>query len=601
MHQWTRIVSLPRFRLSRTVLLGTLLLGIFLLVPPLLGPVLSRSSPTEGACASTLLTPLAALRSGRIAEDHRVTVEGIVTAVFSGGDQLGGFFLQESGSPPVGLFVYAPQLHAEVHEAVAEAQPDQAHKRVQKRVQEHAPPRPGHRVQVEGRFARFHDRPQLGRITALRDCGAVGLPEPVLVRLPQDVGRLAQLQDVKVRLPQSLTVTDNAQLDRHGTLGLATEGRLMRATARRVPETAFRHQRAAHSLWLDDGSYRANPDPIPYLDRHGTRRAGDTISGLTGILTQAFGAYRLHPTRDPVFEAANPRAPAPPVTAGALRVATLNLENYFVTLGLRGAQSADALARQRQKLVAAVQGLDADILSLVELENHPTTLTDLVATLNDSAPAAQQYRAVQPLETGDNAIRNALLFRPTRVHLEGLDADPDPVHDRPALLGWFRGSTQGAAFGVVSVHFKAKSGCPQTGDIDRGQGCWNERRTEQAERLLEWIEAVRREDTPVIIAGDVNAYAGEDPIAAIKTAGKHDLTAPYRPESSRYTFVFRGEAGTLDYLLAGPGIAERTVAAGTWPINADEPSFLGFAGRSPSAGPWRSSDHDPVWADLYWP
>jgi len=34
-------------------------------------------------------------------------------------------------------------------------------------------------------------------------------------------------------------------------------------------------------------------------------------------------------------------------------------------------------------------------------------------------------------------------------------------------------------------------------------------------------------------------------------------------------------------------------AAGVWPVHADEPAQ---SARLP--GPWRASDHDPVWVDL---
>ena len=55
------------------------------------------------------------------------------------------------------------------------------------------------------------------------------------------------------------------------------------------------------ALLLDDGSYRTNPDPVPYLNEQGTRRVGSTLDGLTGVLTHAFGDYRLHPTQAVTF------------------------------------------------------------------------------------------------------------------------------------------------------------------------------------------------------------------------------------------------------------------------------------------------------------
>jgi uncharacterized protein len=524
-------------------------------------------------CPRAQVTPLAELRTGRVPENRRVTVRGTVTGVFTGGARLGGFFLQDDGVPPVGLFVHAPALDGQE-------------------------PRAGDAVQVTGRFARFHGRPQVSRVADLRICDHPGLPAPVSLRLPEDAGRLADLQDVKVRFDQVLTVTGNRELGRYGSLRLSAGGRLFRPGQ---GAGATRQTNLSRQIVLDDGSYRANPEPIPYLDTAGTRRAGDRVEGLTGILTHAFDAHRVHPTRPPVFHTANPR-PAPPPSAAerSLRVATFNVENYFPTLGSRGASSRSELERQRQKLAAALRGVDADIVSLTEVENRAEALDDLVTNLNRGRPAGLHYRAVPHPEAGSDAIRNALLYRPARVALLGMDADLGRVHSRPPLLGWFQPRDGGAVFGVVAVHFKAKVGCPAEGDVDRGQGCWNELRTAQAQRLLDWLREAGRDGAPVLIAGDLNAYAAEDPVATLRTAGKIDLSAPRLPQPDRRTYVFHGEAGQLDYLLASPALAGRVRAAGIWHINADEPPFLSYSGQQPAPGPWRSSDHDPVWADIRW-
>ncbi|AGA33013.1 Endonuclease/exonuclease/phosphatase [Thioalkalivibrio nitratireducens DSM 14787] len=527
--------------------------------------------PAAADCSRGGTAPIADLRAGVVAENGSVTVDGIVTGVFLGRNRLGGFYLQDDRQPPSGLFVYAPRLG-----------PGNL--------------RPGQRVQVEGRFVRFHGRPQVSRIDTIRDCGYAGRAEPVAVRLPEDAGRLDALQGVKVRFPDALTVTGNYELGRYGSLRLSSGGRLLRTGAPGSGANAH----ADRQIVLDDGSYRAEPDPIPYLDAQGTRRLGDTVQGLTGILTHAFGAHRLHPTREPSFIAANPRPEPPPAAPAPLRVSTLNVENYFLTLGQRGARSQAELQRQRGKLAAVVRGLDADVLALTEVENRREALTDLVRQINRGLPQGQRYAAVAHPDSGTDAIQVALLYRPERLDLVMTAADVDPVHNRAPVLGWFRASAGGPLLGVAAVHFKAKVGCPDTGDIDRGQGCWNRLRTNQARSLLEWIDSLRRDGAPVVIAGDINAYAAEDPLDLLRAAGKTNLAGRDLRPSGRYTYVFHGEAGQLDYLLAAPAVAKRVTAAGVWHINADEPPFLGYSGRRPASGPWRSSDHDPVWVDLHW-
>ena len=62
-----------------------------------------------------------------------------------------------------------------------------------------------------------------------------------------------------------------------------------------------------------------------------------------------------------------------------------------------------------------------------------------------------------------------------------------------------------------------------------------------------------------------------------------------------HSFVFDGQAGRLDHAMLSASMAAMLRGAAKWPVNSDE--SIGFAydgalGRE--AGPWRSSDHDPM-------
>ncbi|MGO4781863.1 endonuclease, partial [Lysobacter sp. 2RAB21] len=61
---------------------------------------------------------------------------------------------------------------------------------------------------------------------------------------------------------------------------------------------------------------------------------------------------------------------------------------------------------------------------------------------------------------------------------------------------------------------------------------------------------------------------------------------------SPYSYVYDGELGRLDHALLSPALAARLRGAVEWHTNADEPESAGY--RNGGAGPWRSSDHDPV-------
>ncbi|WP_019591293.1 ExeM/NucH family extracellular endonuclease [Thioalkalivibrio sp. ALE20] len=546
--------------------------ALILLLAPALPGAATADCPAPPADERMALDEL---RAGAVDEDQPVVAEGTVSGVFHGEDALGGFYLQDDATdPPTGLFVYAPDR------GDADLQP-------------------GDRVQVHARFGRHHGRPQLSRVQALERCRRGEPPQAVTLRLPEDADRLEGLEDVRVRFDQTLTVTANRELARYGSLDLAAGGRL-----RHPGQTGeFGDPDAGDGdgdrrIVLDDGSYRARPDPVPYLDNAGTRRVGSRVDGLTGILTHAFDAHRVHPVQPPQWEGGERPDPPPEPGDDTLRIATANLENDFVTLGERGAQDPAERERQTAKLDAQLAGLAMDVLAFVELENRPAAGRELRERVDALDERTHMRKAAHP-DSGSDAIQVGLLYDRERVELLDTAADGDSVHHRPPLLGWFRSRDGGEPFGVVAVHFKAKTGCPEHGDIDRGQGCWNQRRTEQAERLAEWIarqRAARPDDPPVIIAGDLNSYAAEDPLAALRAAGKEDLVAT-APENI-HTYVFRGRSGQLDYLLGPEALAARVVAADTWAVNADEPVFLGFDGAHPADGPWRASDHDPVWLDL---
>ena len=543
--------------------------------------LLLATTPAAASCPEPSTTDLAAIKgvgdTPALPEGQAVVADGVVTGAFLGRDRLNGVYLQQSTEHgPVGLFVYMPAATASDAERLV----------------------PGKHVQLHASTGEHRGQIQLQRVERVEICARDRPTAPKEVEWPLNEEALSRLEGLLLTFPQPLTVTGNYELARYGSLKLAGE-RLFRPT--NTPDKP--QERAV--LMLDDGSYRTFPNLIPYLNDEGTRRVGSRVEGLTGVLAHAFDAWRLHPTETPRFADTNPR-PAPlPAPGERLRVATFNVENYFITLGQRGAADAAELERQRAKLAAAVAGLKADILALVEVENDPGALADLVEQL--SARTGVRYRAVGGrADRGADAIKVALIYRPDRVEaVSELHADNDRVHHRPPLAAFFRSREGGPVFGVVTAHFKSKTGCPPRGDIDRGQGCWNERRVAQARAMNAFLErlAAAEGHERLLLIGDLNAYGAEDPIRTLTDTGLVDLIARELPPEQRYTYVFRGESGYLDHALASPALAPGMAQLLPWPINADEPPFLGYDG--PESGvsrfhpdPFRSSDHDPVVVDL---
>ena len=541
--------------------------------------------PSSGAAARSVeVHEVAGQGVQRIPEGERVTVRGVVSAAYPGDSGLNGFFLQgrdpAPDGKPSGLFVYAPELEGGKAEAVE----------------------PGKLLELTGYTGMFHGRPQLEGLQKIRLLGDRRV-EPYPVRMPLRDPR--RLEGVLVRLEQELTVTDNRALAKYGSLELAAGGRAFRKTNFLPGEGPEDPSGRGGRIILDDGSYTGGPEPIPYLSGEKTRRVGARIEkGLVGIITRAFQQLRIHPAEQPRFERVNPRpGPLPEPDPDAVRVAVINADSYFLSLGERGARSRRQLRIQRSKLLALATGLKADLLVLLEMENRDGAAQDLVRRLRgESGNAWRLLRAGNP---GDDAIRISLAYREDRVRPVAEAArDGRGVHTRPPLLAAFRPRGGGETFAVAAAHFKSKGNCPEGRDPEREGGCWNRLRTRQARALAGFIDSWREKNhVPVLVAGDLNAYGAEAPLGALRRAGFLDLLRKRVPWRDRYTYVYSGESGYLDHLLARPELAEAAKEVFTHAVNADEPPFLGYdqsgpAGRHYPDSPYRSSDHDPVAVDL---
>jgi hypothetical protein len=113
-------------------------------------------------------------------------------------------------------------------------------------------------------------------------------------------------------------------------------------------------------------------------------------------------------------------------------------------------------------------------------------------------------------------------------------------------------------------------------------------------------------DPDILIIGDMNSYAKEDPITVIKAGGYYNLIETAKGDTA-YSYLFEGQAGYLDHALASEEAEEQVTAVDEWHINADEPNVLNYnmEFKSPAQiislyapDPYRASDHDPVVIDL---
>ncbi len=604
-----------------------------------------------------------------------VTVEGIVIGDFQASSQLSGFFLEEEDvdvdadpNTSEGIFVFCNSCPT----AVAEGQ----RVRVTGSVSEFQS-----MTQITASTAGSVV------VTNAGNNMAQVTPTVVMLPIVGDVDAFYEAREgMLVRYSDTLTVSEYFDLDRYGHLTLYQGGRPYQYTEENSPSvagyTAQQDTLARRRVILDDDTnvqneYLSQPEgyqQVFYPQANGgfsvgTQgvdffRGGDTVSSLTGILHWSwpgFGAntWRLRPSAAyPVtFTVANPRPASPPsVGNGSIKAVGMNLLNYFTTIDTtssnssgpcgpsggqdcRGADSEAELNRQRERASIVVCTLNADVYAFMELENTTPsdTITDLLGAINARCGGTHPYAFVNTGGTlGTDAIRVQLIYRTGVLSPVGSPlVDLDPIHNRPPTAQTFdvvdaANPAFGQRFTVVANHFKSK-GCDASAtgadaDAGDGQGCYNGRRTAQATRLLTWLNGTvipAAGDPDVLLLGDFNSYAKEDPVTTLVAGGYTDLEEYF--DSNTYSYLFDGQLGHLDYGFASSSLLPQVTGAAPWHINADEVDLFDYNDEVKDAGeatfeekpdgsaltpprvvyqpasPYRASDHDPVLVGLFPP
>ncbi|RLJ60170.1 putative extracellular nuclease [Litoreibacter meonggei] len=459
------------------------------------------------------------------------------------------------------------------------------------------------------------------------------------------VANLEAYEGMLVNVAQDMTVSELFNLDRFGQYNVSADGRPVQFTQENDPDTAGFEQHlqdvAARTLVLDDGLSGQNPDQLNIIDGNDgiltaedSFRMGDVISSIEGVVGYSFGEFRIN-AAEGVYEQSNPRPDTPEDIGGNFKVASLNVLNYFTTIDVtgattdngsdpRGADTPEEFERQADKLVNAIVAIDADVLGLVELENDFAGDTFAIKDIVDRVNAelgSEVYGFVDPGQefVGGDAISNGLIYKVQEVGLQGdmaiLETFEgrdfiDPLGagrglNRPAIAQTFEDLDTGQTLTVSVNHLKSKgslSGIDADEAQGDGQGNNNATRTEAASILADWMNSdpTGQGSSNSLILGDLNAYAREDPLTTLSDAGFTDLAAAELGEDA-YSYVFDGQIGTLDYVLANDALADSVVGVTEWHVNSDEADALDYNldfGRDPTLFDGdtaaRNSDHDPV-------
>lgn len=574
-----------------------------------------------------------------------VITQGVVTAVYKTGG-FSGAYLQTEGTGDIDLATHQASDGIFVFSSAFATAVDK-----------------GDLVKVTGSVSEF------GGMTEISTSAGgweelAGPTEPIApstVAFPLGETQRESLEGMLLLPPSHFTITNNFTTNQYAEIGLAAgDSPLPAPTNVARPGTADYTETVADNrrrlVTLDDGASTnflnaANQGiALPWLTPDNEVRVGAPVEfDDPVVLDYRNNAWKLQPTQqliaggDEPVSIGNTRAAAPESVGGEVKLGTFNVLNYFSTTGVdftggtcsyhedregnpitvdsctnngpRGAANDVNLVRQQAKIVSAINTLDANVVSLEEIENSATVglpdrdeaLGTLVDALNVAAGEERWAFVPSPPEvpTGEDVIRTAFIYQPDVVQTVGasriLIGESAFDSAREPLGQTFRpvGGTDDDDFVVIVNHFKSKgSGSGADADQGDGQGASNYSRTLQAHALVDFADELKAEagTNTVFLTGDFNAYNEEDPVQIIEDAGYVNVP---RELTDKETYQFDGQIGSLDHVFASSVGFEKVTGADIWNINAYESLAREYSRYNYNVtnfyrpDPFRASDHDP--------
>ncbi|MCQ2335331.1 MAG: T9SS type A sorting domain-containing protein [Paludibacteraceae bacterium] len=284
-----------------------------------------------------------------------------------------------------------------------------------------------------------------------------------------------------------------------------------------------------------------------------------------------------------------------------LLVCAANLEYYLVqNLGTGyGPDDVASHQRQRQKVSKAMAKINADIYGFVEVEQGQAALAEIAQDLT-----ANTGRHFSYIDDGGRAsgsyTKSGYVYCDQVVTPYGtLRENNTGVNNRKKMQA-FDVIASGERFIFSINHFKAKSGTASGLDADQhdGQGTFNYARTTEAKSVVRAYQdnSSFYSDNDILIMGDLNAYAKEDPIQEFIRSGMTDLHRHFHADSS-YSYTFHGQAGYLDHAICNSTMLAQVTGMAAYHVNSDESDDYTYD-KSSDISMFRYSDHDPILVGL---
>lgn len=286
-----------------------------------------------------------------------------------------------------------------------------------------------------------------------------------------------------------------------------------------------------------------------------------------------------------------------------LLICGMNLEYYLnqqydPSSGMGPANDHEHQA-QRAKVSKALAKINADIYGLVEIQQGDSAIKEVAHDL--AANTGRPFRIITDGTSSNGTYtKSGFVYCTDKVKPYGTLQEVRVGVKLRKYMQIFEEIATGEKFIFSINHFKAKSGNATGADANKGdgQGAFNASRVAEACGVIDKYHAVSSalQDEDILIMGDLNAYAKEDPIRTFLENGFYDLHRSFHADSS-YSYTFVGTAGYLDHAICSASLLGQVTGMAAYNINSDEDDHYTYD-KSSDRTMFRCSDHDPVLVGL---
>lgn len=275
----------------------------------------------------------------------------------------------------------------------------------------------------------------------------------------------------------------------------------------------------------------------------------------------------------------------PDVGDGRIRIFAQNLRNYYVNYDPNGTCSRSkyddaAFAKKTRQIVDAMFMVGADIFALCEVEAKPEALVQLADSMNKRVEG-NPFVAVtdgidEECDSYQNNIKSGFIYRSDKIKPVGSNyAATNAVYYRNTQrIQTFEEKATGQRFTLAMNHFKAKDSSDDAG---------NSTRVQNANNLLNGLRNYAA-DPDILILGDLNCMATEEPVELLVDAGYEEQILKY--QSNAFSHCYQSTPELIDHALANTSMAEQITGAGVFHI------CTSCGPESDKNTAYRYSDHD---------